>query len=338
MNKVVRRTLNIVAYIFIGLLFLLSIVGIVVKANNGTLYLFNVRGDIVLSDSMSTKNEKYEEFLEGYDNQLHKMDIIFSEKVGKDTELNVYDVVLFDNPGIGTTVHRIVGKQVIDQDVLSFRNARIGEFNGNSVIYMPELSSIFETSKLRYTEVELTLLSKSEYDNRFRFGPRSAELSEDVQSTQIDDYYKHTIKLTKSSSLPTTFSFTYGDHCDDYDAFVFSSIKINAESGNVDISAGSFAELEGNQLNYITNLVYEYEIRGDAAADSDGKFTIDNIYSRATFTIPKLGIFVRYVTSIYGIILFIGIGGIMLASSIILDRANKKEKKTETKESDEEKK
>ena len=335
-KQLLHKVLNVVAYILIGILFLVSIVGIVIKINKGTIYLFNTRGDIVLSNSMSYKNEKYADFLEGHDDQIDKMDLVFSKKVDKTTELNVYDIVLFDNPGVGTTMHRIVGKEQLSIDTLSLIEANIGTYKEQEVINLPTLASLVETSAIGFKEAEVTIISDKEYEDVFAYGVNNILMEKSVSTEKVDDYYRHTVSLKRNSSAPGKFRITFSNYCD-YSSYHISNINISAENGTINATAYLFSKNEDGTYSYSTNRMYEYEIRGDAAPDSDGKFTIDDIYSKVTFVIPKLGGFVRFSTSVFGIILYAGIGAIIIVASIFWDRINKKEKQITTNEKADEK-
>ena len=85
---------------------------LIIKFTNNSIYLFGVRSDVVLSNSMSYVNKedkKVQTFLEGHNTRLHKGDLVYSEKVTSKTELKVYDIVLFKNRDNNKiTIHRIV--------------------------------------------------------------------------------------------------------------------------------------------------------------------------------------------------------------------------------------
>ncbi len=102
---------SILIYSVCVFLFLFAAYGIVIKLTRNSIYLFGVRSDAVLTESMSYKNDDpvVQEFLTGHDDQLQKGDLVYSEKVTSDTELNVYDIVIFKSHDTGLeTIHRIV--------------------------------------------------------------------------------------------------------------------------------------------------------------------------------------------------------------------------------------
>lgn len=102
---------NIILNAICILIFAFVAYELVIKFTNNSIYLFGVRSDVVLSDSMSYKNKEPEiqTFLEGHDDQLQVGDLVYSEKVTEKTELNVYDIVIFKNKDSDlVTIHRIV--------------------------------------------------------------------------------------------------------------------------------------------------------------------------------------------------------------------------------------
>ena len=102
---------NIILNTICALIFIFVAYELILKFTNNSIYLFGVRSDVVLSDSMSYKNKEPEiqEFLKGHDNQLQVGDLVYSQKVTKKTDLKVYDIVLFKNKDSGlVTIHRIV--------------------------------------------------------------------------------------------------------------------------------------------------------------------------------------------------------------------------------------
>lgn len=105
------KVVNIILNVICVLIFTFAAYELILKFTNNSIYLFGVRSDVVLTNSMSFKNEdpRVQLFLEGHDDQLQRGDLVYSTKVKKDTELNVYDIVLFINKDNNKlTIHRIV--------------------------------------------------------------------------------------------------------------------------------------------------------------------------------------------------------------------------------------
>ena len=102
---------GIISTIACILIFLFVGYELAVKFSHNSIYLFGVRSDVVLTDSMSYKNEdpEVQSFLQGRNDQLQVGDLTYSVKIDEKTELNVYDKVMFIHPDTGKmTTHRIV--------------------------------------------------------------------------------------------------------------------------------------------------------------------------------------------------------------------------------------
>ena len=139
-NKKKVKVVNIILNAICVLIFVFAAYELIVKFTNNSIYLFGVRSDVVLTNSMSYKNEdpRIQTFLEGHNDQLQKGDLVYSTKVKKDTELNVYDIVLFinkDNKRL--TIHRIVeikdGKDYLDGEpryLIRADTANVGSHDG----------------------------------------------------------------------------------------------------------------------------------------------------------------------------------------------------------------
>ncbi len=326
MKKKQRLVFDIISYVFIGIALTLALLGIIVKANNGTIYLFDIRADVVLSDSMSEKNAKYIDFLKGHDDQIQKLDLVFSKKVNSETELNVYDIVLFNNPGIGTTVHRIVGKEEKRKDVVRVEKPIFTTLDGVDVIQLNEIDSSIETNVTSYQNVEIELYSTNTYDERYNFYTGTSSSVVKVETTTVGEYYLHKISIKRDTSAPSQFLISHKDYRD-YSGDYFASISIDSTYGNILLTPNKLSLESGGKYVYNTNVSYQYEIRGDKAPNSDGKFGIEDIYSKVTWTFPKAGYFIRYITSIYGVILLVGVSVILITTQFLLEYLDKKNKK-----------
>ena len=322
-----KKVFNVLSYIFIGIVFTLSLVGIIIKANGGTLYLFKTRADVVLSGSMASKNEEHLDFLEGHDNQIQKMDLVFSKKVEKDEDIEVYDIVLYKNPILGTTMHRIVGKNVESEEAFYLYRTSFKEFNGVNAIIVPEWLSEIRTSSMSYTGFDVTIINQEDNVDKYRFTDGYESFAVEVTTTQIGDYYEH--HISKKGIEPHQRMFLI-NHKVDFDGSndYIMSVSVDTESSQYVATADKFTLIEENKYKYTAHTNYVYDIRGDALKDNDdGRFTVEDIYSKVTFVVPKLGYFVRFITSVYGMILLIGLGFITIGANFILERDKIKQQK-----------
>lgn len=136
---------SIVIYIACAFLFVFAAFEIAVKLSHNSIYLFGVRSDAVLTDSMSYINEDpvVQEFLKGHNDQLQVGDLVYSEKVTSDTELNIYDIVIFKSYDTGReTIHRIVdikdGTDYADKQVRYLIRADAANNESNDGLYRKE--------------------------------------------------------------------------------------------------------------------------------------------------------------------------------------------------------
>ena len=144
-TKKKHKVINIILDVACVLLFVFSAYCLILKFTNNSIYLFGIRNDVVLTDSMSYKNDdpKVQEFLNGHDDQLQIGYLTFSEKVNENTELNIYDIVIFKNRDTGLeTIHRIVdiksGKDYLDKKDRYLIRADTANFTSNDGLYRRE--------------------------------------------------------------------------------------------------------------------------------------------------------------------------------------------------------
>lgn len=103
-----RTIWDVLSSIVIAILIVFVGTELILKFSGQTIYWGGMRVDVVLTDSMSVKNEKYAAFLYGHDDQLQPYDLTYCRKIDENTDLQVYDIVIFDSPVFGPTIHRIV--------------------------------------------------------------------------------------------------------------------------------------------------------------------------------------------------------------------------------------
>lgn len=322
MEKKIKKgkILDIISWVLVLFIFATSLTLLIARKSNGSLAIFGNRYDVVLSGSMSYKNEEHKDFLEGHDDQIQKMDVVRSKLVDKNTDLKIYDIVLFrDNMG-RTNMHRIVDKRLQTQDEFNLQEATIED---NKIILANHDSAIY-TNAISFTTVEVTFASNSETFSDgyyFSFGGVAHEYA--IETSGNEGTYEHKITISKTSSAPVKFVIVH-NKAFEYTSEQITNIKMNAYNGEISIDGTSF---EAGSEQYTTNITYEYMIRGDAAKTEDGWFGIESIYSRVNKIIPKAGYFVSYITSLPGIIMLIGVGLVIIGVDFGIDYFSKKEKK-----------
>ena len=114
-------------------------------------------------------------------------------------ELNVYDIVIFNNPSVGTDLHRIVDKQ-IQSDSVTFDYLSFDEVN-KTFSLSNDISHI-TTSVIKFDSFVLHGYSETEYNNGLYLNYYSKKHDLEVQSTFLNDknIYEFTLSLTNDRS------------------------------------------------------------------------------------------------------------------------------------------
>ena len=322
-----RKIFDVVSWVLIFFLFSCSLGALLVKNKKGTVYIFGSRYDVVLTDSMSTINENHSEFLSGKSNQIQAFDLVRSEKVNAQTKLNLYDVVLFNNPYVGTDMHRVVGIEEDSGDEIYLEKNTFATVDGKEGLLLPNIESRIYTNTLNLSGMELDILtSDATYNNGYYFNFGGTNIEPTVTTTQVGDKYLHHLVLSRNTSRPVIVNLTHRLEFD-YNDHLLLNVTYHSYYGDIHLNNSEFVLNEHEEYFLRTNITYKYEIRGDKAKDSDGTFKIDQIYSKVVQVIPKAGYVVRYMTSTFGILMFVGIGLIIIGAQFALDHMEKKEKK-----------
>ena len=314
---------NIIFYTLIVIIYGFVIFQVIVKFNGGIVYIFDNRV-VVLTKSMSTKNENHLDFLEGT-TQIQAYDLVQSKKINEDTELKLKDVVLFKSPDLGgkTVMHRIA-EIVQKSDTLSIYNSKQYDFNNIKTISLDDYNSYIGLSNESLKSIEIDYLSKEENLNVFAFNYGGEYKPSEGTSIKIDNYYKNTVisysesKADKPSRIcPSSLATGY-----------ITSIRYTTNSGKTfEYVAESYTGYNPEEI-YETpvNVVDYYKLRGDAAKDFDNngiEFARADLISKVENVIPKMGYVVSFLSSIPGIILLVGLAIIITVTSYFYNRIPK---------------
>ncbi len=280
-----------------------------------------------MTDSMSVRNPEYADFLEGT-TQYQVYDVVVSHKLGTDEVLNIKDVVLFKNPEMGnrTVMHRIVGRTE-EYDTLKVNNISKELFNGNEVIHFNSYSSKIYLTELSIKSIELEVLSDHSYNNDYSYSVGMQHYTGNVESSQKDSYYKHHVTYSSTTEASMTSAIYTAVDKPGY----LSSVKYTLNSGKTfEFKASDYIPSE-EPFEKHYNIRYLYEIRGDKSNTSDGtKFRNSDIYSKVDNVFRKLGFATRFLTSIPGIIMFVGLAIIISLTIYFYNKKSvKKEKQSE---------
>lgn len=300
-------------------LFFIVLLEMVFRFTGTSFYFFDTRYDVVLTDSMSEKNENHLDFLAGHDDQIQAFDLVVSKKIKKDTELNVYDIVLFDNPDIGTDMHRIVDiDEVGEEAVLS--NLSKETLYGEDVIAFDIGSSIVWDDAFIFNEFTLVTLSSSPYNDDFYFNINHSSITPMVRISLEGDHYRNTISFKRDSSSPASFSITKKSYSMENKIL---SLDIDDQNGAIHLDASSLLKNESEQ-SIVYNPVQKYQIRGDKAKTDDGWFNREELISKVVRVHSKLGYAARFLGSFYGAILMVGLAIICFLYMWLRDREKAK--------------
>ena len=320
-SKKKKLVVNIVFYAVIALIYGFAAFLLITKFNKGTVYLFNTRFDVVLTDSMSEKNEAHLDFLEGTE-QIQAFDVVKSEKINDKTEIKEKDVVLFTNPDMNdaTVMHRVV--RVIESgDKLSTTSLEKLTYHEREVINFKVANSAITLSPLDISSVVIEVISPNAYQDDYKIEIGGNAYTYSVSSEQVDGYYVHTIACPKASHAPMRSVISKVGTNESY----VSKVTYNRYLGDpLDFNASEYEEKEG-KYEKVYNPYYLYEIRGDKAKDSDGIYERKQLISKVSGVAPKLGYVVRFLTSLPGLIMIIGIALIITLGSYFWNKNSTKE-------------
>ena len=270
---------------------------------------------------MSSKNEDHLDFLDGHDDQIQAFDFVLSEKVRDDTKLDVYDVVIFDNPDIGTDMHRIIEVEDVG-DTFSLTNIKQNHTYGVDAFSFADISSsIFMDTTLMFDSIEIVTYSLNPYDwEEYYFNINNQSVDMDVVSIPKGDYYLNTLSFKRMDASPATFSITKRSY-----EFESSFASIHLFGGAKECLLLPDLVRDETHQKVMFNVTQQYKIRGDKAKTDDGWYRKDQIESKVTHVIPKFGYVARFLSSPFGAILLIGIAMIPILYWMIFDRKERKQ-------------
>lgn len=335
-SKKKNLIINIIFYTAIVILYGFVIFVIVTKFNGGTVYLFDIRYDMVLTNSMSERNENHLDFLEGT-TQIQPYDVVRSKKITDDTELQLKDVVLFKSKELGnsTVMHRIA-EIVTTNSTISVLGGKEASYKGNKCITLPQYTSRITLTSVSLKSIEVEFLSTEDYKGNYAFN-YGGYYKDSIEHTsiKIDDYYKCNVICYSNSEASMTTGIYPNVLTDSY----ITRVKYTTNEGKeFEIAAEEYTPVEGD-YSKPCNFIDFYKLRGDAAKnfDNGGKvFARSDLISKVDHIIPKIGHAIRYLTSIPGIIMFIGLALIITVFSYLYNRSSKKKTVPEGTVADEE--
>lgn len=320
--------INIIFYTVMALFYIFVIFGVISRFNNGAFYIFGNRYDVVLSNSMATVDPVNKDFLEGTE-RLHRNDLIKSEKINDNTELNLKDIVLFNNPYDGNrlTVHRIVRITEIG-DKLEFGYLSKTTIEDKEYLnFTNEYSSII-SSRLQATSVTISSVSKLDVTDPFicRFGETPMSLT--VSKEKIGEYYHYETTFSRGVNNPIQI-YIFPKNADQY----ISSVKyLIGGTKDINLIPNEVTIREDGSGESYYNFYYQYTTRGDANSSDDGKFLRSDFIAKFNHNFGGIGLVVKFMTSIFGIITFALLAVIISVGSYFYNKTpnHKKENQVES--------
>ena len=312
---------KVLASILVASLFVFVAVELYYKFTQKTLYVFNRRFDVVLTDSMSKKNEAYEEFLKDTE-QIQAFDFVVSEKVTDKTKLDVFDVVIFNNPDIGTDMHRIVDINRIG-DTFELKNLteeKIGDLS--TFKFVSPTSCVSLENTYIYTDFEAIIYTQESFNvDEYYFNVGVSSITPTVESSlDSNGFYKNIVTYHRDSISPAHFSITKKNY--EYKA-CFEYVKLSGGRNDILINNDILKEVDEDN-KYMFNIDERYLIRGDKSNTADGWYERVDLQAKVVRVIPKLGYPIRFLSSPWGTILILGLCLIPIAYWLLFEKKKPK--------------
>lgn len=108
-KTIVKVIGNVIFYAVVLTIIVAGIIGVVgkIKGKNQAIVVFGHSFFVVATNSMERKNEEFADFLEGHDDQIMTGDLVITQNIPSNYDLQVYDIVTFKR-GKSIIIHRIV--------------------------------------------------------------------------------------------------------------------------------------------------------------------------------------------------------------------------------------
>ena len=325
--KTKKIIINVAFYLALVLIYSITIFSLINRFNNETIYLGNTRVDVVLTDSMSERNEKHADFLEDT-TQIQPFDMVVSKKINDDTELNIKDCVLFKNPKLNNklVVHRIINIthegvpfEITSCEKTTFDDIEVTKLGSSGMVKM---------SSFNITDVKIEAYSPKEYDQYFVFFLGKNSYPTEVETTKIrEGVYKHLITFSRASSVP--FSTTIAPASEE-ELYISSITYTSFTKGDIVYNTKELVVDEEGSYHALYADYYMYETRGDKGTTSDGSFERSELIAKVDHIIPKLGHVVHFLQSLPGMIMLVGLTILITFTSYLLANNGKKKRKEET--------
>lgn len=321
-----KKILGILSYVLVFLLFICSLLCLIARFNGAKFSLFGNRYDVVLTDSMSYKNEVYADYLANDNNQFNRFDLAISRKLPSPEELKEHDVVIYTDRSIGTNMHRIVEINTSHYEDVIFTYAEQSEINGNKGVILNEVSSQILTNDIQFKTMSFTTFSTLETTDHFNFYALNKLYTPEISREQVDGGYKTTYKLVRDTEAPAELKISH-KAIYDYSKEIITSVHIDSKAGVIDVNMDELRPSNDGNANLLAtfNKEFKFKTRGDASKDDDGWYSYNELQALVVGNAKGMGYPIRFMGSIWGGLMFALLAILILVADIIMGRLNKKE-------------
>ena len=321
-----KKILEILSYVLVFLLFICSLLCLIARFNGAKFDLFGNRYDVVLTDSMSYKNENHSDFLINDNNQFKPFDLAVSKKLPSPEELKEHDVVIYTDRSIGTNMHRIVEIDTSHYEDVIFTVAQQTEINGNRGVVLNDLTSQILTNDISFKTMSFTTFSILESTDNFHFYALNKLYAPEITREAVEGGYKTTYKLTRDTEAPAELKISH-KAIYDYSKEIITAVHIDSKAGVIDVNMDELRPSNDGNANLLAtfNKEFKFKTRGDAAKDDDGWYSYNDLQALVVGNAKGMGYPIRFMGSIWGGLMFALLAILILVADIIMDRLNKKE-------------
>lgn len=316
--------INIFFYTLLIIIYGFVTFGVITKFTGGRVHLGSMSMDVVLTDSMSYRNKDNKD-LDGT-SQIQPFDIVVSHSINESTELNVKDVVLFRSKNYNYQIvcHRIIAITQKGKDFTVINSHKdTPEFASKELLTLDHQGFI-TLDPIPFSKITVELYTRELRENYLIFQINKKNVPVNVETEKLaDNLYHHYISYEK------TDDYTYGSiigRSGSFEHYISSITYESNKSGNTTVDS---KDIVLDETGSYKTLLYTYElytIRPDTSTGTDGDYKREDLISKVTSVIPKLGHLIHFLQSIPGIIMMVGLAIIVSVGSYLMGREDKKNK------------
>ncbi len=323
-----KIAIDIITYVIVIFLFICSLSCLIIRLNGSSFTIFGNRYDVVLTDSMATKNAAHADFLKDDNNQFKPFDLAISKPLPKSEEIKEHDVVIYTDKIIGTNMHRVVEIDTNYSEKVTFTYSSLAKINEQNGVSLKEVESQLLTNDITFTTMTFTTYSLSDKFGKFNFYVVDNLYTPEISQTK-DEYggYFTTYKIKRDSSQRGSIKISHSSIYD-YSREIVTGFHVDSKMGEFDVDVNNLIPSVDDEVSYtqVFNKQYIYKTRGDAAKDDDGWSTYADLQAIVVGNAPGMGYPLRYLGSIWGGLMFAFLAILILVVDILKNKKYNKEK------------